>query len=484
MINVLVIDDEKEVGTFFYHLLKDKGYAVTLGHSYKDSQQKIMERSYDLSLIDVMLPDGNGIDLLKEMKKTHPACKVIVMTGYSTVKTAVEAIKFGASDYIEKPFDNLDELEELIDQLLKRPATPIESDLEILADRVGFVIGEHLEMKHLVKIAYKIAKKNVNVLIEGETGTGKEVLAHFIHQASLRSENPFISMNCGAISESLLESELFGHEKGAFTGALKEKKGVVEIANKGTLFLDEIGEASMATQVKLLRVLETGDYMRVGGEKICKTHTRVIAASHVNLAHAVAEKKFREDLLYRLDVVKLNIPPLRERKEDLPLLIEFFLKKLESPLTFSNEAIELMSQYTWPGNIRELFNVIKRSVTLAEDEVSIITPPFLPDKIRHSKIHPTKLLSVQKKTDQYTTHFEPYVMDKVKQILMSWKSDQAIDLDDILQEVRQLEDLIGKAFVTKALKETVGNRKEAAKMLNITERKLRYLLKEKGHFHS
>lgn len=475
MYNILVIDDEREVGTFFRHFLEEKGYHVTLGFSGKDFSTLIRQHRFDLALIDVKLPDTNGLDLLKQLKLSFPACKAVVMTGYSTVKTAVEAIKYGASDYVEKPFDDIDQLEQLIDGLLQSGATSAQNDMYKLAETLGFIVGTNKEMNDLLKLAYKIAKKNVNVLIEGETGTGKEVFAHFIHSASMRYDQPFIGINCGAVSETLLESELFGHEKGAFTGAVKEKKGMFEIANRGTLFLDEIGEASLATQVKLLRVLETGEYIRVGGEAVRKTNTRIIAASHVNLAKAVEEKTFREDLLYRLDIVKLTIPPLRERLEDLPLLVDYFLKKLHSPLSFSEESLAYMGQYHWPGNVRELFNVIKRAVTLAEGETAIITPQYLPEKLKTSH---TSMPIVGKKTSD--TDLETYLHEWINDILSLWKKNEPVDLEYVLSLVKELETTIGRAFVMKTLKETIGNRKETAERLNITVRKLRYLLKEKG----
>ncbi|MBB6176159.1 two-component system NtrC family response regulator [Anoxybacillus tengchongensis] len=477
MSTILVIDDEREVGTFFRHFLEEKGYSVKIGLSGKDFSQLIKQHRFDLALIDVKLPDTNGLELLRQLKLSIPSCKAVVMTGYSTVKTAVEAIKYGASDYVEKPFDDIDQLEQLIDGLLRSGATSAQSDMYKLADTLGFIVGMNKEMNDLLKLAYKIAKKNVNVLIEGETGTGKEVLAHFIHSASMRYDQPFIGMNCGAVSETLLESELFGYEKGAFTGAVKEKKGIFEIAHRGTLFLDEIGEASLATQVKLLRVLETGEYMRVGGETVRKTNTRIIAASHVNLAKAVEEKTFREDLLYRLDVVKLTIPPLRERLEDLPLLIDYFLKKLNSSLSFSEESIAYMKQYHWPGNVRELFNVVKRAVTLAEGETSVIPPSYLPEKLKSLRYQRGTVESQVVKNEM---DFETYVQWWTNHILNMWKSDENVDLEYVLASVKEMEMEVSRSFIMKTLKETIGNRKEAAKRLNITVRKLRYLLKEKG----
>ncbi|MDT8861653.1 sigma-54 dependent transcriptional regulator [Alkalihalobacillus sp. MEB130] len=478
MPKIIIIDDEIEVGNFLEHLLTNKGYDVYVGHNGAQCQQLLDTRSYQLALLDVKLPDTSGLSLLAKIKSSQPQCKTIIMTGYSTVKTAVDAIKIGANDYIEKPFDDIDILEQLIDQLLYDTVTTEQSSMRELAERSGLVFGESHSMMHVVTMAYKIANKNVNVLIEGETGTGKEVLSEYIHLASKRKEQPFVAVNCGAISEALLESELFGHVKGAFTGAIKEKKGIFEIASNGTLFLDEVAEASLSTQVKLLRVLETGEYMKVGDETVRKTNTRIIAASHVNLAKAVEEKKFREDLLYRLDVVKLTIPPLRERIEDIPLLLSYLLNKQCPTLTFSEESKSLLAHYHWPGNIRELSNVIKRAVALADEEVATITPEFLPDKlqkqdciVKSENMQPDNLMEES---------FEEYVNKWTKQLLVLWKTENDVNLEVVLQQIKDLETVVGKSFVKKVLKDTIGDRKIAAERLNISMRKLRYLLNEKG----
>lgn len=481
---ILIIDDEVEVGNFLFHLLSNK-YDIKIGYSGKDCDQLLETEHFHLAILDVKLPDTSGLTLLAKVKEKYPLCKTIVMTGYSTVKTAVEAIKLGANDYIEKPFDHIDQLEDLIESLVDGTGTTDQNTLVKLAEESGFIVGENDLMQQLITMAHKIAKKNVNVLIEGETGTGKEVLAHFIHLASHRMEHPFVGINCGAISEDLLESELFGHMKGAFTGAIKEKKGIFEIASNGTLFLDEIGEASLPTQVKLLRVLETGEFMKVGDERIRKTNTRIIAASHVNLSEAVNEKRFREDLLYRLDVVKLTIPPLRKRKEDLPILIDFLLKKQRTTLRFSDEAMAAFLAYDWPGNIRELNNVIKRALALADDDVTVLTTNFLPEKLLQSK-HQNTLTTKQachqalNQTSHQAPHFEEYLHEWNREILSLWASDNEIDLETLLLRVKNLETEIGKAFVQKMLRETIGDRKKAAKRLHISMRKLRYLLNEKG----
>jgi len=386
--NILIVDDEHEVGSFFKRLLERKGYNVYVAHDGKEFEALINGNDYQLALVDVKLPDTNGLELLERIKTIQPYCEVIIMTGYSTTRTAIKAIQLGAFDYMEKPFEDIDELEGLIEkamELSRHFSGEGGGQPEWLetAERQGFQVGSSQKMKRLVAVAHKIAKKNINVLIQGETGTGKEVLARFVHACSLRSQNTFIPINCGALQESLLESELFGHEKGAFTGASGKRRGIFEIANKGTLFLDEIGEASLGIQVKLLRVLETGEFLRVGGEKTVKTDVRLIAATNVDLQKAVENKEFREDLFYRLDVVRLEIPPLRERKEDIPMLAHYFLKRKagDRPLQISPEAMEMLKRYSWPGNIRELVNTIDQAVALVEGNV--IVPGCLSDKIRN-----------------------------------------------------------------------------------------------------
>lgn len=474
MKRVLVVDDEQEIGNFFQHLLAEKEIDVQVGLNGDDFNELIATYSFDIALLDLKLPDCDGIHLCKQLKKKQPLCKVIIMTGYSTVKTAVDALKNGAIDYIEKPFDNLSQLETLLDKYLSLPDSDNNTAIDQIAKKVGFIIGTNKKMQELVKIAEKIAKKHINVLIEGETGTGKEVLASFIHHLSSRYNQPFYRINCGAISETLLESELFGHEKGAFTGAFREKKGIFEIANNGTLFLDEIGEASLSIQVQLLRVLESGEYYRVGGEKVRKTNTRIIAATNKNLELAVKEKTFREDLLYRLDVVKFEIPPLRSRIEDLPLFLSYFLKKLDAiHLHFANETIKILQNYDWPGNIRELFNVVKRALALIDDDTTAITPEFLPGKITNSIDHHDQYL----KQDE---DFEHFVTEWTKELLTLWNKDEDVALNDVLEMIKQLEQNVGKSFVMKSLKKYAGDRKKTAESLNITPRQLKYLLNEKG----
>jgi len=385
---VLIIDDEIEVGTFFRRLLKNKGYDVTVAVNGAEASEAIKETAFNVAMVDLKLPDADGLSLLQQIKNLQPNCEVIIMTGYSTTRTAVQAIQLGAFDYLEKPFEDIDEVEKLIQKaaeydLRGYDGRPVNAEWAAVADRMGFHVGTSQTMHKLVSIAYKIAKKNINVLIQGETGTGKEVLARFIHAASNRSDHIFIPINCGALPENLLESELFGHEKGSFTGAGNMRRGIFEMANRGTLFLDEVGESSLSIQVRLLRILETGEFLRVGSEMPIKTDVRVIAASNVDLEQAMKEKTFRQDLFYRLDVVRLVLPPLRARREDIPHLVEHFVKRLNPELNISAEAMGLFCSYSWPGNIRELSNTISQAVALCDD--NLILPEHLSGKL-HSGV--------------------------------------------------------------------------------------------------
>ncbi len=389
-LELLIVDDEVEVVKFFRRLLKKSGFSVTYATSGHEALACVSAKKFDVAVVDLKLPDTDGLTLLKKIKENQPACEVIIMTGYSTTRTAVKAIQMGAFDYLEKPFDDIREVEDIIERAAVNRACGtgdkvLNAEWLPLAQQVDMVLGPSLAVQRVVSVAYKIAKKNINVLIQGETGTGKEVLARFIHAASMRAGQPFIAVNCGALPENLLESELFGHEKGAFTGAGSARRGIFELANRGTLFLDEIGEASPSIQVKLLRVLETGEFLRVGGEKPVKTDVRIIAATNVNLEKAVKEKAFREDLFYRLDVVRLEVPPLRERAEDIPFLVEYFVKKQNPELYVSAEAMQIFTRYPWPGNVRELANTVNQAAALCDGK--IILPEHINEKVRNYTAH-------------------------------------------------------------------------------------------------
>lgn len=474
MFHLLVVDDEKEVGTFLSRLFTMKGYKVHVVNSGKAFYEIDFEQQhYDAAMIDLKLPDYDGLSLLQHLKQMQPRCKALIMTGYSTVTTAVRAMKLGASDYMEKPFVDIEVLERQVDNLLNENTASNQHFIQKLAKESGLIVGGSILMKELTEMAFKVAQKSVNVLIEGETGSGKEVLSRFLHSASPRNHEPFIGINCGAISESLLESELFGHEKGAFTGATQQRKGFFEIAGNGTLFLDEIADASPAIQVKLLRVLETREFMRVGSSGTLRTNARLVAATNENLQQAVENNKFREDLFYRLNVVTLEIPSLRDRKEDIPLLVEHLIERNgQTDVTFSQDAVEKLQQYDWPGNIRELSNIIMRTLTLADHGQEITA-----DEITL----PTHQMITSKREPSLDHHIaENYLEEWRKKLVADFNENEELTLENILLEIKQLESTIGKELVLQALQKTYGNRNEAAKRLQISMRKLRYILNEKN----
>lgn len=467
MTRILIVEDEVELARFLTRLFALKGFAVT--HVQNGAQFDELEdlHAFNLAFIDVRLPDRSGIDLLQQLKLAAPACPCVIMTGYSTVKIAVDAMRFGAADFIEKPFEDISEIEALAERLLA-PGAAAASAYEQLADELGIFLGQSDEMHDVYKIAYQVANKQISVLIEGETGSGKEMLTKFIHAASHRADGPLISVNCGALSETLLESELFGHRKGSFTGALTDRAGYFEAASPGTLFLDEIAEASHSTQVKLLRVLETGEFTKIGGTQSEKTEARIISASHENLEDAVAQKKFREDLLYRLDIVKLTLPPLRSRKEDVPELISRLLLKQGEQFSFTADAMDALKNYSWPGNMRELANTLKH-ISAISNPGAVISAADLPGKItRRAAVQPAERPALD-------------FMDEWKLFTKQLKSAYSggdVELEALLANMRMMERKLAKTLIEQTLKETIGNRKDAAEKLGITARKLRYYLNE------
>ena len=479
---ILVIDDEIEVGTFFqYYFQEEKGYQVDIANSGLIAKDFLSKKTYELALVDLKLPDTDGITLLKAIKDSSPDCAVIIMTGYSTVKTAVEAMKLGAFDYIDKPFE-LDELDTLLERALQSVNNKqlyTHNELHKLVAEFSIIMAENSPLKDLLLLSKKIATRNISVLIQGETGTGKEVLARFIHANSLRSGNPFISVNCGALTESLLESELFGHEKGAFTGSQGTRHGIFELANEGTLFLDEIGDASPSIQVKLLRILEKGEFFRVGGEKPLKTDVRVLAATNKNLRNAVRDKLFREDLLYRLDVVNFHIPPLRERCMDVLPLVGYFIEKnlLEEEkqlnVRFNNQAMNLLQSYSWPGNIRELSNVVARALALKSS--NLLGPESLPEHVVHcgEENFPAKHLTTK-------TNVNEVLRDWSQSLLKVVLYKGSIDFMELEKKLEQEAVWVFRQVIGETLIKTGNNRTEAAKVLNISPRVLRYYLNEKG----
>ncbi len=373
---ILLVEDDEILRITIYDALTKKGWSVAAVEDGEEAAGLINKKEYDIMLCDIRLPKKNGIDILQEVKKLYPETEVIMMTGYGKVEDAVSAMRLGAYDYITKPFEIEDlimRIEKIVGhQTLKREYQLLKSRAE---ERYSLfnIIGRSKKMQALFDVIERVSKIDSNVIIMGESGTGKGLVASVIHQNSARKAKPFVKVNCAALTETLLESELFGHEKGAFTGAIRKRFGRFEIASGGTIFLDELGDIPPSIQVKLLRVLQEHEFERVGGEETIKTDVRLISATKMDLEKLVGEGKFREDLFYRLKVIPIFLPPLRDRKEDIPLLVEHFLKRFNERLgrttRLSSEAIKTLMDYDFPGNIRELENIIERAVALSIEEV-------------------------------------------------------------------------------------------------------------------
>ena len=381
---VLVVDDEKNILNTIGICLETIGIETTLCAKPQDVIHLLQENVYDIAFVDLKMSPIDGIEVLAEIKQYSPKTTVIIMTAHGSVDTAVAAIKKGAHDYLQKPFD-FEELKLFTQKVLAHHQLVHEvAELrEELASMQGSgeIITRNRAMIEQLDIAARVAESAISILVEGESGTGKELVAHYIHQKSNRSDKPFVKVNCAAIPEQLLESELFGHVRGAFTGALKDRQGRFEMADSGTIFLDEIGELPSSIQSKLLRVLQTKDFERVGENITRKVDVRVISATNRNLDEALKEGNFREDLFYRLNGVRIKLPSLRERPEDVPLLIHHFLKKYskERDIKIGAEADKVLKAYRWSGNVRELENVIERAALLAANDV--IEPVHLPEEI-------------------------------------------------------------------------------------------------------
>jgi DNA-binding NtrC family response regulator len=384
---ILVTDDDEVSCRLFAEVLQSEGYQVDRAQTGEKALVQLRKEPYDLLVIDVRLPGMSGLDVTREVRKKHPDLPIVVMTAFGSIETAIEAIREGAFDYISKPM-NLEELKQTVARALARRKLQGreegrgEGSEE--TEPLGAIIGRSPAMVEVYKTVARVAPTKSTVLILGESGTGKELIGRAIHQHSPRARHPFVAVDCGALTETLLESELFGHGRGAFTGAITDKKGVFEEAQGGTCFLDEIGDISPNMQAKLLRVLQEYEVRRVGGQEWFKVDVRVVAATNRDLTELVRKGTFREDLYYRLRVVTLLLPPLRERPEDIPALAHYFLKRYRQEsgklvTTVSDEAIDLLRSYAWPGNIRELENTIERAVALSNQPV--LTPEDLPVEV-------------------------------------------------------------------------------------------------------
>jgi len=446
---ILVVDDEESHRIMLRAVLRDAGYEVDEATDGAEAVKAVEQQPFDLILLDIRMTTMDGIEALAEIRKISPLVPVLIMTAYASVKTAVEALKAGAFEYLTKPLDT-DELKILMEKALE--FYHLRTENLALKERLGArfdfskIIGRGLKMKEVFETLSLVAPTDATVLILGESGTGKELVANSIHQNSKRASQPFIKVSCAALPETLLESELFGHEKGAFTGAIARREGRFQLAHRGTLFLDEVGEMSPATQTKLLRVLQEKEFEPLGSPRTLKVDVRLVAATNKNLDREVKEGRFREDLFYRLNVVPIFLPPLRERKEDIPALAAHFFalfrdKNKKELRDLSGKALDLLTRYDWPGNIRELENCIERAVIMARGEV--IAPADLPPGIQ-------ALSSAEKEL-----------------------AGLALPSGVSLQEVE-------KTLILKTLEDTGGNRTRAAEILGINRRTLQNKLKEYG----
>jgi two-component system NtrC family response regulator len=447
---ILIAEDEKTQRDLLEGFLRKEGFSVETASDGRQAIEKIEGSFFDIAFLDYKMPELDGLQTLQEIRKRFPDLPVVMMTAYGTVETAVASMKEGALDYLTKPID-LDELLLIIRKVLERLSL-IKENRELKARLQERYTSHNIiygspKMEEVMGLVARVAPSQATVLIRGESGTGKELIANAIHYASTRSEKPFIKVSCSAIPETLLESELFGHEKGAFTGAIQKRMGRFEEADGGTTFLDEIGELSGSTQVKLLRILQEREFQRLGSNLTLKTDVRVIAATHRNLEEAMKKGLFREDLYYRLNVISILLPPLRERKEDIPLLIDHFLKKYseinqKKIEDLSKEARALLLRHTYPGNVRELENLIERAVVLCRGEV--ITTQDLPFHLQEGPSEREWATSGKMKT-----------------------------LPDSLEEIE-------RDLIVKALHQHQGIQTRAAESLGISERVLRYKIKKYG----
>ncbi|MGC8869383.1 MAG: sigma-54-dependent transcriptional regulator [Sulfurihydrogenibium sp.] len=381
MFKILMIDDEERILKILETVLTKEGYNVETAKSKSEAFQKLNSNNYNLILSDYLLEDGTGMEILEYFREKDSTTPFIIITAYGSINGAVEAIKKGATHYIPKPIDT-DNLIKIIEFYKNKQVNPFD------IDEFEGIVGKSKKMQELFKEIDIVSKSESTILIEGESGTGKELVAKAIHKRSRRASNPFVPINCSAIPSELFENELFGHERGAYTGASNREIGKIELAGEGTLFLDEIGEMPLFMQAKLLRVLQEKEFYRVGGTSLVKMKCRVISATNRNLEEMVENKEFREDLFYRINVIHLKIPPLRERKEDIPLLVKKFIDKFsrinnKNIYDIDSDALEILLNYDWPGNVRQLENIIERAVVLCQGE--IITAQHLPQKIKEGK---------------------------------------------------------------------------------------------------
>jgi len=449
---ILVVDDEPSMIEFLDMLLSEEGYEITTARSVAEGRTRWSEGDFHLVLCDLMMPDGSGLELLEEIRSQESSASVIMMTAYTSTKSAIEAMKLGAYDYLSKPFD-VDEIKLTIQKAIEKTEL-VDENVYLRRELEGKykfsnIIGRSRRMQEIFALVERVARTSSTILLEGESGTGKELIARAIHYAGPRARQRFLTVNCGALPENLLESELFGHKRGAFTGAINDKKGLFQAAHLGTLLLDEIGEMTPPMQVKLLRALQEKRIRQVGGTEEKPIDARIIAATNRDLRQQIETGEFREDLYYRINVIPIRVPPLRERREDVPLLVDFFVEKYSRELEIETpriavEALRLLENYHWPGNVRELENVIERALALTSNDT--LTSEDIPAHLLRQRDGALPNVDLP---------------------------DDGLDLEAHLDAMR-------RQLMLKALDRCEGVQTRAAELLGMTFRSFRYYAKKAG----
>jgi two-component system response regulator PilR (NtrC family) len=449
MQSILVVDDDNSMREFLEILLTKEGYHVSVAESGEQGCDMLKVQHFDLVITDIRMKDVDGIDVLKKTKEVSPETMVVMISAFATAETAVEAMKEGAYDYIPKPF-KVKEFKKIVrDTLKSKRYNPVDQERETKQDyfHFGCIVGESPQMRKVYDLIERVAQTKTNILISGESGTGKELVARAIHQESPRKDRPFVVINCAGIPDNLIESELFGYKKGAFTGATHDKEGLFDAGHGGTVFLDEVGELTPTIQVKLLRVIQERTFTAVGGTEEKRVDVRLISATNKNLEQEVIEKRFREDLFFRLNVIHINMPPLRESEGDLSLLGQYFLQKYSNELgkdvrKISAYALDILEQYPFPGNVRELENIIERSVALETSNI------VLPDSLTLSHFQKDHITEGRRQRDL---------------------TSQGINLTDVMAEIE-------KDYLINAMKMAHGSKQKAAELLGLSFEAFRYRL--------